>query len=375
MTTERKIRVLIAKPGLDGHDRGAKVLALALRDAGMEVIYTGLRQQPEQIVAAAIQEDVDVVGMSCLSGAHNHLFPRVVELLKAQGADDVLVVGGGTIPDSDIPALQAQGVQAVFGPGFLHRGDRHVYPRACASTVLISPAFLSCAHLRRVTSLRPAMEDATAVDLVERMLAGDQRALAQLMSHVERHSAEVPEIMRRIAPALGRGYCVGITGPPGAGKSTITDALTAHARQQGQTVGIIAVDPSSPFSGGAILGDRIRMQQHYLDAGVFIRSMATRGSHGGLPQAAQGVRKLLEAFGKDLILIETVGVGQTELDIVEAADTTVVLLVPESGDTIQTMKAGIMEIADLFVINKADRDGAERHAARAAHAGPYASPL
>ena len=214
--------------------------------------------------------------------------------------------------------------------------------------------------MQRVTSLCPTMEDATAVDLVERMLAGDQRALAQLMSHVERHSAEVPEIMRRIAPTLGRGYCVGITGPPGAGKSTITDALTAQARQQGQTVGIIAVDPTSPFSGGAILGDRIRMQQHYLDAGVFIRSMATRGSHGGLPQAAQGVRKLLEAFGKDLILIETVGVGQTELDIVEAADTTVVLLVPESGDTIQTMKAGIMEIADLFVINKADRDGADR---------------
>src|SRR6266566_7550364 len=117
MTTERKIRVLIAKPGLDGHDRGAKVLALALRDAGMEVIYAGLRQQPEQIVAAAIQEDVDVVGMSCLSGAHNHLFPRVAELLKKQGADDVLVVGGGTIPESDIPALHAKGVQAVFGPG------------------------------------------------------------------------------------------------------------------------------------------------------------------------------------------------------------------------------------------------------------------
>ena len=213
--------------------------------------------------------------------------------------------------------------------------------------------------MQRVTSLRPTMEDTIAVDLVERMLAGDQRALAQLMSHVERHSTEVPEIMRRIAPTLGRGYCVGITGPPGAGKS-ITDALTAQARQQGQTVGIIAVDPTSPFSGGAILGDRIRMQQHYLDAGVFIRSMAARGSHGGLPQAAQGVRKLLEAFGKDLILIETVGVGQTELDIVEAADTTVVLLVPESGDTIQTMKAGIMEIADLFVINKADRDGADR---------------
>lgn len=198
------------------------------------------------------------------------------------------------------------------------------------------------------------------MDLVDRMLAGDQRALAQLISHVERHSATVPDIMQRIAPALGRAYCVGITGPPGAGKSTITDKLTAYARQRGQTVGIIAVDPTSPFSGGAILGDRIRMQQHYLDAGVFIRSMATRGSHGGLSQAAQGVRKLLDASGKDLILIETVGVGQTELDIVEAADTTVVILVPESGDTIQTLKAGIMEIADLFVINKADRDGADR---------------
>lgn len=197
------------------------------------------------------------------------------------------------------------------------------------------------------------------MDLVERMLAGDQRALAQLMSHVERQMADVPDIMRRIGPALGRGYCIGITGPPGAGKSTITDKVTAYARHQGQTVGIIAVDPTSPFSGGALLGDRIRMQQHYLDPGVFIRSLATRGSHGGIPQTTQGLCKLLDAFGKDVILIETVGVGQTEIDIVETADTTVVVLVPESGDTIQTMKAGIMEIADLFVVNKADRDGAE----------------
>ena len=198
------------------------------------------------------------------------------------------------------------------------------------------------------------------MDLVKRMLAGDQRSLARLISHVERNSSEVPAIMQCLSPAPGKGYCVGITGPPGAGKSTVTDKLTACARAQGRTVGIIAVDPTSPFSGGAVLGDRIRMQQHYLDPGVFIRSMATRGSHGGLPQTAKGAIKLLDAFGKALILVETVGVGQTELDVVETADTTVVLLVPEAGDTIQAMKAGLMEIADIFVVNKADREGAER---------------
>jgi LAO/AO transport system kinase len=180
------------------------------------------------------------------------------------------------------------------------------------------------------------------------------------MTRVEQDANDVPDIMKAIYPALGNAYCVGITGAPGAGKSTLTDKLTAHARELGKTVGVIAVDPTSPFSGGAVLGDRIRMQQHYLDEGVFIRSMATRGSHGGLSHTAKGVIKLLDAFGKDLILVETVGVGQTELDIVEAADTTVVILVPEGGDTVQAMKAGIMEIADLFVVNKADRDGADR---------------
>ena len=204
------------------------------------------------------------------------------------------------------------------------------------------------------------MTTPSVTDLVDRMMAGDQRALARLMSRVERDGADVPAIMQRLYPALGNAFCIGITGPPGAGKSTVTAKLTAQARQLGLTVGIIAVDPTSPFSGGAVLGDRIRMQQHYLDDGVFIRSMATRGRHGGLSHTAKGVMKLLDAFGKDLILVETVGVGQTELDIVETADTTVVILVPEAGDTVQAMKAGIMEIADLFVVNKADRDGADR---------------
>ncbi|MDP6783417.1 MAG: methylmalonyl Co-A mutase-associated GTPase MeaB, partial [Dehalococcoidia bacterium] len=196
------------------------------------------------------------------------------------------------------------------------------------------------------------------MDLVERMLAGGQQPLARLITLVERESTEVPQIMKLIQPHLGKAHIIGITGPPGAGKSTMVDKLTAQIRKRGATVGIVAVDPTSPFSGGAVLGDRIRMQQHYLDEGVFIRSMATRGSHGGLPHTTRGVVKLMDAFGKDFILVETVGVGQTELDIMEAADSVVVVLVPEAGDTIQTLKAGLLEIADIFVVNKADREGA-----------------
>ena len=197
------------------------------------------------------------------------------------------------------------------------------------------------------------------MELVKKMLAGDVLSLARLISLVERNNAEVPSIMKLVYPHLGKAYCIGITGPPGAGKSTMVDRLTAAIRQRGLTVGIVCADPSSPFTGGAVLGDRIRMQQHYLDDGVFIRSMATRGSQGGLPQSTSNVIKLLSAFGKDFILVETVGVGQTELDIMQNADTTVVVLTPEAGDTIQTMKAGLFEIADIFVVNKADRPGAD----------------
>jgi LAO/AO transport system kinase len=195
--------------------------------------------------------------------------------------------------------------------------------------------------------------------LVEQILKGENASLSRVISLVENESNEVPEIMKLITPHLGKAHCIGVTGPPGVGKSTLVDKLTVLMRKQGSKIGIIAVDPSSPFTGGAVLGDRIRMQQHYLDDGVFIRSMATRGSMGGVPQATSSVIKLLDAAGKDVILIETVGVGQSEVDIMEKTDTVLVILCPESGDAIQTMKAGLFEIADIFVVNKSDHPGAD----------------
>ncbi len=196
--------------------------------------------------------------------------------------------------------------------------------------------------------------------LLNQMLSGDRRALARAISIVENRLPEHLGLMAKIEERTGKACRIGVTGPPGSGKSTLVDQLIAEYRKSGKRVGVVAIDPSSPFSGGAILGDRIRMQQHAGDDGVFIRSLGSRGSRGGLARAAREVVKLYDAFGMETILIETVGVGQTELDIMKLADTTVVMLTPESGDTIQTMKAGLLEIADIFVVNKADREGAER---------------
>lgn len=195
---------------------------------------------------------------------------------------------------------------------------------------------------------------------IERIRQGDIRALARAISAIEDNTADAVPLLKALFPHSGNARIIGLTGAPGAGKSTLVDVLAREYRKQGKTLGIIAVDPTSPYTGGAILGDRIRMQAHHADTGIYIRSMATRGFLGGLARTTADVATVLDASGKDLILIETVGVGQDEIDIVRLADVTVVILVPGMGDDVQTIKAGIMEIADIFVINKSDREGAER---------------
>lgn len=197
-------------------------------------------------------------------------------------------------------------------------------------------------------------------ELVSGALSGSVRALAKLITLVENEMPGAVEALQQLYPRTGHAYIVGITGPPGSGKSTLTDKITKELRKKGYTVGIVAVDPTSPFSGGALLGDRLRMQDITNDEGVFVRSMATRGTLGGLSRATADTVKILDAFGKDFILIETVGVGQDEVDIVRTADTTLLISVPGMGDEIQALKAGIMEIGDIFVVNKADREGADR---------------
>jgi LAO/AO transport system kinase len=196
-------------------------------------------------------------------------------------------------------------------------------------------------------------------DIVKKVIAGDVRTVARLIGTIDDGRPEAWEVLKKLYPHTGNAYIIGITGAPGVGKSTLVDQMVGLFRQRNLTVGVLAIDPTSPFSGGAILGDRIRMQRHSLDKGVYLRSLATRGYFGGLSRSTRGAIDVLDAMGKDIILVETVGVGQDEVDIVKSADTTIVVVIPGMGDEIQAIKAGVLEVGDIFVINKADQDGAE----------------
>lgn len=223
-----------------------------------------------------------------------------------------------------------------------------IVPAPLRSTSPISTASVSRDTFRRLSAL------------ADQILSADPRSIARGISLVENDDREGPALVRDLFPRSGHAFIVGVTGAPGAGKSTLVDGLVARWRKAGRTVGVIAVDPTSPFTGGAMLGDRVRMQAHAQDAGVFIRSMATRGHLGGLARATADASLVLDASGKDIVAIETVGVGQDEVEIVRTADVSVVVLVPGMGDEVQSLKAGVMEIGDVFVINKADRDGVDR---------------
>lgn len=196
-------------------------------------------------------------------------------------------------------------------------------------------------------------------DLVEKVTNGDVRAVARLIRDVDDGMPDVRDVLKALYPHTGKAYIIGITGAPGVGKSTLVDQMVAHLRKRGKTVGVLAVDPTSPFSGGAILGDRVRMQRHSLDPDVFIRSLATRGHFGGLTQSTRSAIDILDAMGKDVILVETVGVGQDEVDVMRSAHTTVIVVIPGMGDDIQAIKAGILEVGDIFLINKSDREGTD----------------
>lgn len=336
MPENRPPRVLISKIGLDGHDRGAKLIVRNLRDAGMEVIYTGLWQTPASTVHAAIQEDVDVIGVSLLSAAHMTIIPEVVRLVAAAGISDTPVVVGGIIPEADKPGLEQAGCAGVFNPG--------------TSSQTIIEAIRDLTRRRRE---RQAQESTPGT----RTSAGLARALTWVSDgrpvQASPPSADEP----RAAP---RPASIGITGAPGVGKSTFIGRLARKLRQRGKRVAVIAVDPTSPITGGSLLGDRLRMMQAEPDEGLFVRSLASAGMQGGIAPHVPEAVALFHAAGYDVVLLETVGAGQNDVEVRKVTPRVLLLVMPGAGDAVQFTKAGIVEIASAFVVNKADLPGADK---------------
>ncbi len=324
-------RILLAKIGLDGHDRGVKVLARSFRDAGIEVIYTGLWQTCEATMYAALQEDVDVVGVSLLSAAHMTVMPEILRLRKELGIESIPVVLGGIVPVADYPALKEMGIAEVFNPG--SPIDKIV------STIKELAANSSSRSMKELQS---------------EYTCGDARALSRLISAVQKDVD-----LAGWTPPSGTGAVVGVTGAPGVGKSSFIGRLGRRLRDRDKKVAVVAVDPTSPVSGGALLGDRLRMMTGSPDADFFIRSLSSGATQGGLAPHGKEVVNVLNGFGFDYIIVETVGAGQADVAIRELCDHILLLLMPESGDAIQFSKAGIMEIASGFVLNKCDLSGVD----------------
>ncbi len=331
----RPVRVLISKIGLDGHDRGAKVIVRNLRDAGMEVIYTGLWQTPAATVQAALQEDCDVLGVSLLSAAHMTVMPEVLRLAREAGIGSMPVIVGGIIPEQDKEPLRAMGCSGVFNPGT---------PMASIVETLTNLA----------KSWRQAREDAAAPPNLKTTVG-----LAQAITAI------VEGKRHRLESAIGGlqsrgGFRVGITGSPGVGKSTFIGKLARKLRERGKRVAVVAVDPSSPITGGSLLGDRLRMMSAEPDDGLFVRSLSSSGMTGGLAPHVDEIIELLVTAGYEIVLTETVGAGQNDVEVRKIAQEVLLLVMPGAGDSVQFDKAGVVEIATGFVVNKADLDGADK---------------
>jgi LAO/AO transport system ATPase len=328
----RPVRVLIAKIGLDGHDRGAKLIVRNLRDAGMEVIYTGLWQTPASTVHAALQEDVDIVGVSLLSAAHLTIMPELRRLCTNAGIPDVPITVGGIIPEGDHAALREAKIDGIYNPG------------TPMQKIIDSFRELAGQHRVRQNSAGKAPD------------IGTPRGLARAVTLVGEGKADR---LGKISPPAKKPVTVGITGSPGVGKSTFIGKLVRGLRQRRHRVAVIAVDPTSPITGGSVLGDRLRIMSNEPDHDLFIRSLASSGQAGGLAPHCADIADLVAAAGYEIILIETVGAGQNDTDVRNVATDVLLLVMPGAGDAIQFAKAGVFEIATGFVVNKADLPGVD----------------
>ncbi|MFH1416920.1 MAG: cobalamin-dependent protein [Planctomycetota bacterium] len=337
-------RILLAKVGLDGHDRGVKVLARSFRDGGMEVIYTGLWQTPAGTAKAAVEEDADVLGASFHSAAHLTLVPVLMQELGKLGRADMPVVIGGIIPHEDVPVMKDAGVAGVFKPeDSLERILGSVKELGAESQHRRQAAWANGEQAAWLASAR----------------AGDRTALGRVLSWIESEPS-ADELAKHLPAGESKTTVVGITGAPGVGKSTLIGRLTKELCDREKRVAVIAVDPASPITGGALLGDRARMALAANEPGFFLRSSASRGTLGGLAPTTGPMVQALSHANVDYLIVETVGAGQNDVSVRQWAKPLVLVLMPGAGDELQLAKAGITEVAEVFVINKADMPGADR---------------